>query len=147
MRVRSCIACVRPGHVGLGGEGLDLRALHDELAHEVHELVEPLGVDADGAAAPLLGPARRRRPARRGGRARLGGLGGLAGARAPSTARPRTAATSGTRAGERRSAAVLGSSVASQASMRGRRTPRPCLVAGAEATQLAAARRAAARTM
>ena len=42
------------GHVGLGGERLDLRAVQDELAHEVHQLVEPLGVDADGRGAAVL---------------------------------------------------------------------------------------------
>ena len=35
-------------HLGLGGEDLDLGALDDELAHEVHQLVQALGVDADG---------------------------------------------------------------------------------------------------
>ena len=35
---------------GLRGERLDPGAVDDELAHVVHQLVEPLGVDADGRA-------------------------------------------------------------------------------------------------
>ena len=49
-------------HVGLRGERLDLRAVQDELAHVVHQLVEPLGVDADRRGAGLgvrLRPRRR----------------------------------------------------------------------------------------
>ena len=41
-------------HVGLGDQRLDLRAVQDELAHEVHQLVEPLGVDADRRGAAVL---------------------------------------------------------------------------------------------
>ncbi len=43
-----------PGHVGLAHERLDVRALDDELGHVVHEGVEALRVDADGARALLL---------------------------------------------------------------------------------------------
>ncbi len=61
-------------HVGLLDERLDLRAVQDELAHEVHELVEALRVHADrgGAAVAalllrrLLGLGGRRSAARRG---------------------------------------------------------------------------------
>ena len=45
-------------HVGVGGERLDQGAVQDELAHGVHELVEALGVDADGRGGLLpWGPA------------------------------------------------------------------------------------------
>src|SRR3954449_10962371 len=42
-------------HAGVGGERLDERAVHDELAHGVHERVEALGVDADGGGRLLVG--------------------------------------------------------------------------------------------
>ena len=58
------------GHVGLGGERLDVRAVHDELAHAVHELVEALGVDADGGGGLLR---------RGGGSGAAGGRRGLGG--------------------------------------------------------------------
>ena len=69
------------GHLGLGGEDLDLGALDDQLAHEVHELVQALGVDADGRgdAAP---PRRARRPRR----ARGTGAAGSATATTPASA-------------------------------------------------------------
>ena len=82
-RVRSCMACERPGHLGLGGEDLDLGALDDELAHEVHELVQALGVDADGGGgatglAALAGHDGRRAPGRPARRSpSIAGLGDL----------------------------------------------------------------------
>ena len=54
------------GHVGAGGERLDLRPVQHQLAHEVHQLVEPLGVDADRRGAALARGVRR--GAWRGGR-------------------------------------------------------------------------------
>ena len=39
------------GDVGVGGQHLDLGAVEDELAHRVHQLVQPLGVDAHGRGA------------------------------------------------------------------------------------------------
>ena len=65
VRASRCTACGRPGHGGLGRERLDGRAVLDQLAHQVQQLVEPLGVDADGragarAAAAGAGLAGRR---------------------------------------------------------------------------------------
>jgi hypothetical protein len=40
-----------PGHLGAGGERLDVRPVDDELPHGVHERVEPLSVDRHGALA------------------------------------------------------------------------------------------------
>ncbi len=80
------------GHVGLGGERLDERAVDDELAHAVHEGVEALGVDADGGRGLL------RRGGGRGGR-RPSGAGAGSGGGAPRPPGPR-------RAGAASSAAV-----------------------------------------
>jgi hypothetical protein len=52
----------RPRHLGLGEAALDLGAQYTTLAHEVHELVQALGVDADGRG-------RARRPSRARGHA------------------------------------------------------------------------------
>ena len=73
-------------HVGLLDERLDLRAVQDELAHEVHELVQAFRVDADGGRATVLVAAglllggrgrllggRRRSGSGRGGRSLAGG--------------------------------------------------------------------------
>ena len=70
--------------VGARGERLDLRAVQDELAHEVHQLIEPLGVDADRRGAALGVRAWRRAGCGRGG-----GSGRLRGGRA----RPRPRAS------------------------------------------------------
>ena len=76
------------GHVGARGERLDLGAVQDELAHEVHQLIEPLGVDADrgGAALGVLVG---------GGRLRLAA--GAAAARRPRSAAVAGASPAGTR--------------------------------------------------
>ena len=82
-RVRSCIAVLQAGDVGLGGERLDVRAVHDELAHVVHELVEALGVDAD-ASGVLRATGRR---------GRGGGAASATGAAAAAAAAPGAAAS------------------------------------------------------
>ena len=51
VRVEALDRLLQPGDVGVRGEDLDLGAVEDELAHRVHQLVEALGVDADGGGA------------------------------------------------------------------------------------------------
>ena len=107
-------------------------AVDDELAHEVHQLVEPLGVDAHGR-----GDATRRRRARRPRRAT--GTGGGRGSAAPTS--PASATLGDLDGGDvgdggqrRRSSAAASCSVATHASTGGRRRPRRRPPAGAEAT-------------
>ena len=85
-RVRSPIASLSPGTVGLGDERLDERALHDQLAHVVHERVEPLGVDAHGAGGRCRGGAAA---AGAGSVAGSAGAGSAAATAAAVAARPR----------------------------------------------------------
>ena len=78
--------------LGLGGEDLDLGALDDELAHEVHELVQALGVDAHGGGGATALAALAGHDGHGTGRA------GSAAATTPASATSATsaAATSGT---------------------------------------------------
>ena len=124
-----------PGHVGVGGERLDVRAVHDELAHEVHELVEPLGVDADGGGA-LEGArpagAGRGRPATA-SRIACSATAGRRRALLAATSTASASATSGTCRRRRDSALVLG--VGDQPGLdRGRRRSSTSSGAGPQAT-------------
>ena len=60
-------------HVGLGDEALHLRAVEHELAHEVHELVQALGVDTHGRGALGLVGGGGSAGGRGGGRSRGAG--------------------------------------------------------------------------
>ena len=85
------MACERPGTSALRGEDLDLGALHDQLAHEVHELVQALGVDAHGGGGARAvgavggddGDGHRLDRLGAGDDAGLGDLGDLGGRRRP----------------------------------------------------------------
>ena len=98
-------------HVGLLDERLDLRAVQDELAHEVHELVQPLRVDADGGRAAVLVAAGLLLGGRRG----LLGGGGAAGAGAGAGASPAGTSTASASTGGA-GGAVTASSTSSGAS-------------------------------
>ena len=66
--------------VGVAGKALDGGAIDDQLAHQVHQLVEPLGVDADGGrslAARLRAVRLRLGGGRSGGRCCGLGRGGV----------------------------------------------------------------------
>ena len=65
-RESSPTACCRPGTLGLVRELLEARALHDHLAHQVHQQVEPVGLDAHRLGAAARGGRRRGRARRRG---------------------------------------------------------------------------------
>ena len=58
LRVRSWTACWSSGTSSAGGQRLDRGAVDHELAHRVHQRIEPLGVDADGSLL-VVGAARR----------------------------------------------------------------------------------------
>ena len=82
LRVSSCMACCSPGTSSARGERLDGGAVDDELAHRVHQRVEPLGVDAHGARRAALRRRACAAPAARpGGCQRRGGAGGASGVR------------------------------------------------------------------
>ena len=77
-RVRSCMACERPGTSAWAASDLDLGALDDELAHEVHA--------AGRAARRRRGRSRRRGPPRRARRPRRGRAAGATGSASPTIA-------------------------------------------------------------
>ena len=86
--------CERPGRSAWAASDLDPGALDDQLAHEVHQRVEALGVDAHGGGAAQASARRGRVGHRRGGTPRPAAAIGAC----PAASATSAAATSGTEA-------------------------------------------------